>query len=98
MQTNAERHVAAGLGGCLAHGCDLFGDLCRRLAPGQVLVDEADGEVDGRIRRPTEIDRRLRSLHRRQDQLGIMGLNILAIEMGMAGFDQVVEDLEEFGA
>ena len=97
MQADTERDLATGLGGRLAHSGDLFGDLRRRLAPCQILVNEADGEVDRRIRRPAEIYGRFWRLHGRQHELGIVRLDILAIEMRVAGLDQIVEDLEEFG-
>ena len=48
VQTNAEGYLvvtAFGLGR-FANSGDLFADLCRRLTPGQIFVDETDGKID----------------------------------------------------
>ena len=95
VQTNAEAHLAAAFAGSFAHLGDLLGNLCRRLAPGQVLVDTADGEIDAGIRRAAEIERRARVLHRGKAEARIGRLDVFAVEACRSLFQQFLEDGEE---
>ena len=75
------------------HALDLLGDLRRRLAPGQILVDGIDGDIDAGIRRSAEIERRPRRLHRRKQQPAVLDADVLALDIdGLAG-EQVAVDV-----
>ena len=65
---------------------DLLGDLRRRLAPGQVLVDRLGRDIDPGLRRAAEIERRIRLLHRLEEQLAVLDADVLAANSdGLAG-------------
>jgi hypothetical protein len=63
-----KRELASTRGGDGLDAVDLFGDLRRRLAPGQVFVDGVDGDIDAGVRRAAEIKRRARRLQRQEQQ------------------------------
>ena len=77
------------------HAVDLFGDLRRRLAPGQVFVDGIDGDVDAGIRRSAEIERRARRLHRRKQQPAILDADVLALDVDRLARKQIAVDVEK---
>jgi len=96
MQPDAEGNLPAPFFGGSAHGLDLLLHLFRWLAPGQIFVATAGEELDAGIRRSAEIERRPRLLNGRETELGIPRLDMLAVEIRMAGSDEILEDLEKF--
>src|SRR6202012_774040 len=56
MKTDAEAEFASALGGDCLDAVDLFGDLRRRFAPRQILVDGIDGHINAGVRRSPEIE------------------------------------------
>ena len=74
---------------------DLLGDLRRRLAPGQVLVDRLGRHVDAGLRRAAEIERRMRLLHRREQQPPVLDADVLAVEVDRLAGEQRAVDAEE---
>ena len=95
VQADAERELSPARRSGGLHPVDLLGDLRRRLAPGQVLVDGVGGDVDAGIRRAAEIERRPRRLHRREQQAAVLDADMLALDIdGLAG-QQVAVDVEE---
>ena len=95
MQADAERELSSARGGGGLHPVDLLGDLRRRLAPGQVLVDGIDGDVDAGIRRSAEIERRPRRLHRLEQQPAVLDADVLALDIDGLAREQVAVDVEE---
>ena len=74
---------------------DLLGDLRRRLAPGQILVDGVGRDVDAGIRRAAEIERRPRRCTGGNSRRAVLDADVLAVEIdGLAG-EQVAADVEE---
>ena len=69
--------------GLLARRAELFGDLRRRLAPGQVHVDQIGGEVLAGVGRAAEIERRP-LLARQQVEAAIVDAVIFAVEIDAA--------------
>lgn len=74
---------------------DFFCHLCRRLTPGQIFVGDTGRELDPGIGGAAEIKRRTRFLHRWQAEPGTLCLDIFAVEISLASFDQRIEHLEE---
>ena len=56
----------------------LFRDEGRWLAPGQVFVDGFRGDLDPFLGRAAEIERRVRRLNRRKQQLSAFQTDVLA--------------------
>ena len=96
MQADAERKFSPALRGSRLHAIDFFGDLRRRLAPGQILVDGIDGDIDAGVRRSAEIKRRPRRLHRRKQQPAVLDADVLTFYINSLAAEQVVVDVEEF--
>ena len=82
-------------GGDRLHAVDLFGDLRRRLAPGQIFVDGIDGDIDAGIRRSAEIQRRPRRLHRREQQPAVLDADVLALDIDGLAREQIAVDVEK---
>ena len=95
MQANAERELSSPRGRGGFHPVDLLCDLRRRLAPGQVLVDGVDRNVDAGIRRSAEIERRPRRLHRLEQQAAVLDVNMLALDIDGLARQKVAVDIEE---
>ncbi len=97
VQANAETQCPAASSGLAADRRDLFGDLRHRLAPGEVGVDLFGGEILPGIGRTTQVDRRMRLLHRALVQPTALDAIVLAGEVDRFAGQQAPEDGEEFG-
>ena len=74
---------------------DLLGHLRRRLAPGQIFIDGVGGDIDAGVGRSAEIERRMRRLHRREQQAAVLDMDVLAFEIDRLAREQVAVDVEE---
>jgi hypothetical protein len=95
VQANAKRQLSPARGRSRLHPVDFLGDQCRRLTPGQVLVDGVDGDVDAGIRRSAEIERRPRRLHRLEQQPAVLDADVLAFDIDGLAREQVAIDVEK---
>ena len=95
MQADTERQLASAAGGHRLHAGHLFGDLRRRLAPCQILVDGIDRDIDAGVRRAAEIQRRAWRLHRRKQQPAVLDADVLALDIDGLARQQIAVDVEE---
>ena len=93
MQAYAELHSAPVAHGAFTHIREFFGDGGRRFAPGQVHIDLLGGEVMGGIGRTTEIQRRIRLLHRRVKGLGVLYAQVFAFKIYRLALQYAAPDL-----
>ncbi|KAG1253531.1 hypothetical protein G6F65_017426 [Rhizopus arrhizus] len=80
------------LGGALAHVRDFPRDSLGRFAPRQVHVQLFGGQLMRRFRRAAEIQRRIRFLHGRVDDLPAFGHQLLALKAVAFGLVAVFQD------
>src|SRR5699024_8686342 len=73
-----------------------FGAGCGRLAPGQVSIGKARGNIAGRLRRTTKVDRR--DNLRRVVQHRIVDLQVLAMVGDVLTAPQLADDVEKLRA
>ena len=97
VQANTEAHLAAMGGRFGADLSDFFFHQLRRFAPGQIEVDLLRCQILGYIRRPAKIERRARLLHRREVELRVANVNMLAFKGDGFPFQQASPDAGEFG-
>ncbi len=95
VDAQSEPELAAARLGAFAHDLDLLGDLGRRLAPGQVRIDMLGRNIDGRIGRAAEPDRRGR-LHGGEIQPRALHRDVLAGEVDRLVAQQTAVDGQEF--
>jgi hypothetical protein len=79
----------------LARRSELLGHLRRRLAPGQIHVDEVGGEILPGVRRAAEIERRP-LLARQKVEAAILDAVIFAVEIDALAGHQAAPDGQEF--
>jgi len=78
-------------------GSDFLGDLRRRLAPGEVLVDRFGRDIDAGIRRAAEIERWSVFLEWSEGQPGALDGEVLSALADFLARQQVAVDAEELG-
>src|SRR4029077_3511373 len=81
VQAYAKRQFSATPVGRGLDARDLLGDLGRRLAPGQIFVDRIDRDIDARIGRAAEIERRAWRLQRLKQQAAILDADVPAVKI-----------------
>ncbi len=97
VQADAEGEAAPLACGRGADGGDFLGDLRRRLAPGEVLVDRFGRDIDASIRRAAEIERRSVFLQRSEGKLGALDGEVLSALGDFLARQQAAVDAEELG-
>src|SRR5690606_26675838 len=93
--SNAEADLATLAGGLLAHLFDLLAYRRRGLAPGQVEFDLFGCQILGRIGGSSDLQRRTGLLYRREQQLGALDLEVLAVVIHGFAFQYLAPDAGE---
>ena len=78
MQPHAKRDVASRLRRSTAHVVELRRHILWRLAPAQILVDRARGDVVRRLGGAAEVERWMRMLHCWKRNPGVFDTNVFA--------------------
>src|ERR1700722_13677826 len=95
MKTNAEAELATAFGGDCLDAFDFFGDLRRRFAPRQILVDGIDSDIDAGIRRSPEIERRTWRLDRPKQQASVLDADVLPFNVDRLSRKQIAIDIQK---
>ena len=97
MQSDAEADVSSLDRRELTNLTDLLRDLAWWFAPGQVDVDLARRDVVPRVRRASDVDRRVGALHRWIENLGAAYRNMSTFEVNGFAAQNAFENLQELG-
>ncbi|MNH03211.1 hypothetical protein D3C79_624650 [compost metagenome] len=95
VQADTEAYFAPLSSRFFAHLCDLLGNGCRWLAPGQVELDLFGRQVLGGLGGAAEIQRWAWLLNRRVEQLGAFYLDVLTVVIDVFAFQHLAPDTGE---
>src|SRR5829696_5925025 len=95
VESDAETHLTTFGFGQTTDRSDPFGNLIRRLAPGQIEIDLFGRDLLRRRGGATEIERRMRRLHSGDQQLAPPDIDVLSLEIDRLASQLLAPDSEE---